>query len=149
MLTLSHSSSLAQTPQAKMQQRHMQTTPTVKFPRQLPCSNPASKVAAETHAGKRQEVMAPVLSFTRFLSRTLKKASSTPRIAAFTAGVSARSSRKRLKEYRLCRLGPGDAVWARKFGDGEKWLPGTIKELNCARMMIIQTLAGLLERHMN
>ncbi|KAH6936116.1 hypothetical protein HPB50_013431 [Hyalomma asiaticum] len=53
------------------------------------------------------------------------------------------------REDTPCRLGPGDAVWARNFRDGEKWLPGTIKQLNGARIMTIQTSAGLLERHMD
>ncbi|KAL3234654.1 hypothetical protein MRX96_022618 [Rhipicephalus microplus] len=48
-----------------------------------------------------------------------------------------------------CRFGSGDAVWAQNFKDGEKWLQGTVKQLNGAHMMTIETLAGLLQRHMN
>lgn len=47
------------------------------------------------------------------------------------------------------RFGSGDAVWAQNFKDGEKWLPGTVKQLNGAHMMTIETLAGLIQRHMD
>ncbi|KAL1423175.1 hypothetical protein MTO96_021341 [Rhipicephalus appendiculatus] len=47
------------------------------------------------------------------------------------------------------RLGPGDAFWAQNFADVEKGLPGTIEQLNGARIMTTETSAALLERHMD
>lgn len=47
------------------------------------------------------------------------------------------------------KFGPGDAVWARNFGEGEKWLPGTIKRTSGTRMVTIETSAGIIERHLD
>ncbi|CAN8001093.1 unnamed protein product, partial [Ixodes hexagonus] len=47
------------------------------------------------------------------------------------------------------KLCPGDSVWARNFGEGEKWLPGTVKETTGSRMITIKTSAGELKRHMD
>lgn len=45
--------------------------------------------------------------------------------------------------------GPGDSVWARNFGEGERWLPGTVKGTTGSRMVTIQTDGGELQRHLD
>ncbi|XP_077484984.1 uncharacterized protein LOC144095048 isoform X2 [Amblyomma americanum] len=44
---------------------------------------------------------------------------------------------------------PGAAVFARNFGVGEKWLPGTVTSTGGSRMVTVQTPAGPLGRHVD
>ncbi|CAN7977922.1 unnamed protein product [Ixodes persulcatus] len=47
------------------------------------------------------------------------------------------------------KLWPGDPVWARNFGEGEKWLPGTVTTTTGARMVSVDTPLGEVRRHMD
>lgn len=44
-------------------------------------------------------------------------------------------------------LPPDTAVYARNYGQGEKWTPGKVQSTTGSRMVIIQTPAGVVRRH--
>nr|XP_050024575.2 uncharacterized protein K02A2.6-like [Dermacentor andersoni] len=47
------------------------------------------------------------------------------------------------------KLSPGTPIWARNFGQGERWLPATVKETRGSRMITVETAEGELQRHMD
>ncbi|XP_077556429.1 uncharacterized protein LOC144170476 [Haemaphysalis longicornis] len=46
-------------------------------------------------------------------------------------------------------LPPDTAVYARNYGQGEKWTPGKVQSTTGSRMVIIQTPAGVVRRHID
>ncbi|XP_077528611.1 uncharacterized protein LOC144141005 [Haemaphysalis longicornis] len=46
-------------------------------------------------------------------------------------------------------LPPDTAVYAHNYGQGEKWTPGKVQSTTGSRMVIIQTPAGVVRRHIN
>nr|XP_037285397.1 uncharacterized protein LOC119178308 [Rhipicephalus microplus] len=46
-------------------------------------------------------------------------------------------------------LPPGTAMYARNYGQGEKWTPGKVQSTAGSRMVTIQTPAGVVRRHID
>nr|XP_050035729.1 uncharacterized protein LOC126532081 [Dermacentor andersoni] len=44
---------------------------------------------------------------------------------------------------------PGDAVYVRNYGIGEKWTPGKVKSTSGARLVTVATEDGVVRRHVD
>ncbi|XP_077527136.1 uncharacterized protein LOC144138622 [Haemaphysalis longicornis] len=53
------------------------------------------------------------------------------------------------RETKEWTLPPDTAVYARNYGQGEKWTPGKVQSTTGSRMVIIQTPAGVVRRHID
>ncbi|XP_077506794.1 uncharacterized protein LOC144116008 [Amblyomma americanum] len=44
---------------------------------------------------------------------------------------------------------PGDYVYVRNYGAGDKWSPGTVEATSGARLLDVKTLDGLVRHHLD